>query len=386
MAKTIREKSGKYPGVYWRTHLETGEKTFYIRYRPGGRDTKLIDEPVGKSTRGMTEAKANQLRALRMAGKSKPNTVKRAEIRAAKKAVADKWTICKLWTAYCAARTLSVGRAQADHGRFEKYLARPFGDKEPQEIDSLSVHRLAKRLKDLGLSPATVRDVLELLRRIVNFGFKSGKTAPLGFKIEMPKVDNEKTEFMNPDQLAAYLEALDEEVDQDGAAFFRFMLLTGIRKGALLALKWDDVDFDQGFISLRGETAKSGKTRSIPLSPGAATVLESIARKDSPYIWPGPKGGIRTGFRRMAERLRDKAGLPKDFRPCHGLRHHFASSLASSGKVDLYTLQNLLTHSSVTMTARYAHLSDEALKQAASVADSILDVDQNPKVVKIKGA
>ena len=51
--------------------------------------------------------------------------------------------------------------------------------------------------------------------------------------------------------------------------------------------------------------------------------------------------------------------------PLHGLRHVFASTLASSGKVDMYTLQKLLTHKSPIMTQRYAHLRDDALKRAS---------------------
>lgn len=73
----------------------------------------------------------------------------------------------------------------------------------------------------------------------------------------------------------------------------------------------------------------------------------------------------------MARRVRDKAGLPPDFRPLHGLRHTYASFLASSGKVDIYALQKLLTHESPEMTARYAHLADEVMKRAASVADEM---------------
>ena len=77
----------------------------------------------------------------------------------------------------------------------------------------------------------------------------------------------------------------------------------------------------------------------------------------------------------MARRVRDMAGL-EDFRPMHGLRHSFASALASSGRVDLYTLQKLLTHESPQMTQRYAHLADEAMKRAAGVADELLAKDK----------
>lgn len=77
----------------------------------------------------------------------------------------------------------------------------------------------------------------------------------------------------------------------------------------------------------------------------------------------------------MAQRVKKNAGLPDDFRPLHGLRHAYASHLISSGKVDLYTLQKLLTHSSPKMTQRYAHLADDALRKAAQIADTIFTSD-----------
>jgi len=71
--------------------------------------------------------------------------------------------------------------------------------------------------------------------------------------------------------------------------------------------------------------------------------------------------------------IKKKAGLPKDFRPLHGLRHVFASMLASSGKVDMYALQKLLTHKSPSMTQRYAHLRDETLKRASALAGDLIN-------------
>ena len=77
---------------------------------------------------------------------------------------------------------------------------------------------------------------------------------------------------------------------------------------------------------------------------------------------------MRTDINHQVRAIANEAGLPKSFRPLHGLRHVYASMLASSGKVDMYTLQKLLTHKSPIMTQRYAHLRDEALKQASDVA------------------
>lgn len=73
-------------------------------------------------------------------------------------------------------------------------------------------------------------------------------------------------------------------------------------------------------------------------------------------------------------RIRELAGLPKKFRPIYGLRHTFASNLANSGQVDLYTLQKLMTHKSPDMTQRYAHLRDEALQKASEVTTEFYDL------------
>lgn len=225
-------------------------------------------------------------------------------------------------------------------------------------------------------SPQTVKHVLGLLRRIINFGTKKGHCLPINparLYFEMPSVDNEKTENLNTTQLACYLQALDDEPDQCAVAFLRLALVTGMRKGALMNLRWDDVDFDSGFITLRGNVAKKGKTERIPLNQSARDVLAPLFNaKTSEYIFPGKDGGPRKEFRRIALRVKEKAGLPADFRPLHGLRHAYASLLASSGEVDLYTLQKLLTHSNHAMTQRYAHLTDEAMHRAANVADSVL--------------
>ncbi len=70
-------------------------------------------------------------------------------------------------------------------------------------------------------------------------------------------------------------------------------------------------------------------------------------------------------------RIKTNAGLPKHFRPLHGLRHVYASILASSVQVDMYVLQRLLTHKDPRMTQRYSHLRDEALKKAAVLAGTL---------------
>jgi len=151
-----------------------------------------------------------------------------------------------------------------------------------------------------------------------------------------------------------------------------------MRRGELLKLKWDDIDFERGFIHIRGP--KGGKDQTIPLNQSARVVLENHPHNDdSPYVFPGRQGKQRSDFKKPVNRIKERAGLPQDFRPLHGLRHTYASMLASSGQVDLYTLQKLLTHKSPLMTQRYAHLRDEALRRASDLAGDLIGQAVNAK-------
>jgi site-specific recombinase XerD len=88
----------------------------------------------------------------------------------------------------------------------------------------------------------------------------------------------------------------------------------------------------------------------------------------------------------ITNQIKEAAGIPRDFRALHSLRHVYASMLASSGQVDLHTLQKLLTHKSPTMTQRYAHLRDQALRQAVDLAGNIIEqVSCGPTDSKLQG-
>ena len=115
------------------------------------------------------------------------------------------------------------------------------------------------------------------------------------------------------------------------------------------------------------------KSLTLWLSIASCPTLSSHPKNKSPYVFPGLNGKQRVSVQAGVNKIKKAAGLPKDFRPLHGLRHTYASMLASSGKVDMYTLQRLLTHKSPIMTQRYAHLRDEALKKAADLAGSLVE-------------
>ena len=373
MQKAKREKSAKYAGVYYRFDEKAKERTYYIMYRQGGRGAKLIEEPVGKSSSGMTEAKASMIRADRMRGKELPNTERRKEEAQAKAADKERWTLQRIWDAYQRAHPEHKSRA-TDISRFNLYLS-VFAHRLVAEISTNDIDQIRLEATKSGKKPATIRNALALLSAIINFGVHRGyckSPDPSFLIIKKPRVDNQKTEMLSDEELSRLVQALDAEEDQDAASLVRLALVTGMRKGALLALRWEDCDFVRSIITLRGEAAKKGKTEHIPMTTAARSVLESIHKQNSPYVFPGRDGKQRTDYRRIARRVKRVAALPEDFRPLHGLRHNYASRLASTGEVDLYTIQKLLTHSSPQMTQRYAHLRDETLMKAASLADGML--------------
>ena len=134
-------------------------------------------------------------------------------------------------------------------------------------------------------------------------------------------------------------------------------LNTGLRRGELLGLKWNDVDIDRATVTIHGHGAKSGQTRHIPLNSEALGALNEWR----PYS-PGPQvfiGDMRTAWRGALR----AAGIT-EFR-WHDMRHHFASRLVMAG-VDLNTVRELLGHADIKMTLRYAHLSPEVKAEAVA--------------------
>ncbi len=130
---------------------------------------------------------------------------------------------------------------------------------------------------------------------------------------------------------------------------------TGLRLGELIGLTWDRVDLSRGVIRL--EITKSGKRREVPLNEGSYRALVSLGPKDNGrvfhtrYIKPAYNNAVTTA------KLDDV-----NF---HTLRHTFASWAVMRG-VTLKELQELLGHSTLAMTMRYAHLAPEHLRTAVA--------------------
>ena len=359
-----------YPGVYFIKGILPGtkkqEKIFYIMYRKNG---KQVQEKAGRQfLDDMTAARAAQVRVERMQ-RGLSNREKREAVKAAKKAEAGKWTIQRLFDEYIKGR--APGKSlKTDKGRYAKYLKTPFGETEPKDILALDVDRLRIKLLKKK-SSQTVLHILNLLTWIINFGINNGLCPGLPFHIKKPTVRNLVTEDLTSEQIKDLLAVIDNDIHPQAGAIMKLALFSGMRRGEMLKLKWRHIDFDRGFINI--VDPKGGPDQVIPLNESARELFEKHPRTESPFVFPGRKGGQLVNISKPINAIKRKAELPAKFRPLHGLRHVFASMLASSGKVDMYVLQKLLTHKGPAMTQRYAHLRDETLKKASNLAGDIIN-------------
>lgn len=374
----MKRHKTKYPGVFFREADRVGEtgveRVFYIVFKKNG---KVYEEKVGRQySDDMTPARAARIRGERIEGRRPSRKEERRQEEERKRTEEGRWTFSRLWDEYRRSHPHIKGLAK-DEDRFNRYLREPFGDKEPSQLVPLDVDRIRLGLSKT-LKPATVRNVLELFRRLVNFGVKKHLCPGISFTICMPRVNNQKTEMLTPEEIHTFLQVLDLEPNIQVANMLRLMLFTGMRPGEVYKLRWEDIDFDRGTIILRDP--KSGRDEMIPLNSMTRQILIDHPKLDeSAYVFPGAKGGPRKSAYNAAVRIKKEAGLPDDFRPQYGLRHVFATELASSGEVELYHLQKLLTHKSPQMTQRYAHLRDEALKKASELVGRMTDPNKHKR-------
>jgi integrase len=230
----------------------------------------------------------------------------------------------------------------------------PLAGLKPLKADKTGRVRFLTRVEDEALRKALV--AREDARRQARTRFNTWRVARN--KAPLPEVASELVDYIKPLVLLA--------------------LNTGLRRGELLGLKWGAVNLASKQLTVTAETAKSGHTRRIPLNVEALETLtawhQRCGKPGADALVFGAADGQRIKRIDTAwESLMKRAGLwqsdkanPKKGRPTfrlHDCRHHFASSLVQAG-VDLYTVKELLGHSEITMTERYAHLAPDNLRAA----------------------
>jgi len=227
------------------------------------------------------------------------------------------------------------------------------------KISQLTMHHIEKYKlirKQEGIKDDTLNKELRFISTMINRAveFEWIENHPLYRKtIIIRGVDNSRIRFLTEDEEKRLLDAL--KINPLVHDIVLTALYTGLRKNEILGLKWKNIDFENNLIILFPEQTKNKRYHSIPMHPVLKDMLlkrkESNADIDFVFHRNGkPVVSIRTAFENALKR----AGIV-NFR-FHDLRHTFATKLIRKG-VDLYVVKELLNHTDVKITQRYAHLT-----------------------------
>jgi integrase len=194
--------------------------------------------------------------------------------------------------------------------------------------------------------------------------------------------EHSRERYLTGNELARLLAALDGYRDQRRAAIFKLLLLTGARRGEVLSMQWQDVDLGAGTWTKPHGRTKQKERHAIPLSAAARTVLAGLKPEQSGFIFPAGRGA--SGHMRTVEKpwktVCEAAGITG--LRVHDLRHSYAAQLASAG-IGLHVIGGLLGHRKPATTARYAHLTDRALREATERVGAIIAGEQSAEVLPL---
>jgi len=217
------------------------------------------------------------------------------------------------------------------------------------------------------LSAATVNRECALLRSILRMALAWDELAKLPV-FKMTKEEG-KQRFLTGEEIARLLDACRESRNKLLLAMVTVDLHTGLRKGELLGLTWEQVDFARNVIAL-GRRTKSGKGRDVPLNGSVYDALAPLRKAAGGHAATGRVWGeiqkIDTAYN--AALLRAKI-LDVDVN-FHTLRHTFASHYVMRGG-SLVKLQAILGHASIRTTQVYAHLAPDHLSGATSILEGL---------------
>lgn len=236
------------------------------------------------------------------------------------------------------------------------------------------IHGYIAARKQTGVSNATVNRELAFLAACIGWCNRElGWNLPNPIRGRKLKEAEGRTRWLSMEEAGKLLDAArSNERAPYLADFLTLALNTGMRRGEMLGLEWRRVDLQRRVISLEAEHTKTGKFRSVPLNDTARAALINRARfraercPGSPWVFANAAGERITCIKRSFATACRVAGV-EDFR-IHDLRHTCAAWLVTAG-VPLPEVRDLLGHSTVQMTERYAHLSPDNLRAAVRVLD-----------------
>jgi len=388
-----RKFQTEYPGVRYYEHAtrtygkgisKQPDKYFSIRLRVDG---KLKEEGCGWQTEGWSGEKAFgellKLKQSRTTGKG-PRTLadrrklekekREVESERLKKEAEERQTFFDVFIERYlpnAQLNKSEGTVRREQSLFKCWLSPAIGEIPLRDVTQIHLEQIKKSMRDAGQSARSISYALALVRQIYNYARRCrifvGDSPTVG--ISFPKEDNRRMRFLTHQEAAILLERLKKENRQ----LYEISLISlhaGLRAGEILPLKWGDVLFDKGLITVKD--TKNKVNRVAYMTRELSRVLSKRKRREKPKLLFTDNHGeilknysISRQFRSVVETLKFNDGVTDDLNRVvfHTLRHTFCSWLVEQG-VDLYTVNNLAGHKTISVTARYSHLGNEILQTA----------------------
>ncbi|MEM7675436.1 MAG: site-specific integrase [Myxococcota bacterium] len=261
-----------------------------------------------------------------------------------------------------------------------------FGEQPLDEISAkdIEVYKATKLKPTEGkpLKAKTINNHLVVLRRLLataeEWSLIDRTPSVRRLRPAAPSFD-----WLNARESRRFLRVIDTDYPQWSALFW-MALRTGLRRGELFALRWNDIDFSDGSVRVvrsvyRGRLGptKNGKERTVPMTSTLAKRLKihRVGRgapraNENGVVFPAANGKMALHQDQVAKPLGGalrKAGLRR--MTFHALRHSFASQLVSAGR-SIQEVQELLGHSSIQTTMRYAHLAPERMREAIATLEA----------------
>lgn len=378
----------KHVGVYYR-HAKNRftvdgkpDKCYDITYK---KDGKLIWEKVGWSSEGYTEGNAVEIRGTRIRETRHPEQFSpKTALPLKSDASNSDFTVDDAWQVFEEKWLPTLKSRYNIKNEYVVHIRPYFGKRKVASISTMEIetHKLALLQGKTGhkLKAGTVKIIMSNFRRILNkscaWGFISVPNPVLG--IQVRGADQKRERFLSEREVYILLDSL-----QSVSCVLYFIatisLYTGMRLHEIIQLRGQNIDIDAGIIYVDGK----GGERVAYFSNGLKTLLSRILpQTPSELLFPSPKENktysrnyLSTLFSKTVNELGFNDGITDDQQKCvfHTLRHTFCSWLAQKG-VPLFTIGQLVGHTTVQMTQRYAKLSPDSKREALKYIDAALSM------------
>ncbi|WP_139555992.1 tyrosine-type recombinase/integrase [Methylotetracoccus oryzae] len=267
-------------------------------------------------------------------------------------------------------------RSHSDDKLHAKRWRQLLPDRSIQSLKRSDISGYIATRKEMGVSNSTINRELAFLAACISFcnhAFEWQLPNPItGQKLKEPEG---RVRYLTEDEAVALVAAAESEPKAPHLAdFIRLGLNTGMRRGEMLGLEWSRVDMKRGLILLEGRHTKTGKRRTVPLNEHAQAALNGRRRfcsencPSSHWVFCDRSGKRLACVKGSFGTACRRAGIT-DFH-VHDLRHTCAAWLVSAG-VPLPEVRDLLGHSTVAMTERYAHLRPDNVRAAVGRLDEM---------------